>query len=245
MKNILITGGSKGIGLECVKRFHKNNWNVITCSRNRKVWQENLELFPELGSVDYVETDLSDDVAIDALFEHIENKYKYLNAAVNNASPKITSQGEFRNITTENLLSTLKSDFWSYVMCLKKELLLMSSGSHIVNISSVNGVKPCAGASMYSAAKHGLEGLTKSVAVEAIQHGIRVNAVAPGVTWTSRWEERANSNPDIREEVETKIPIKRFAVESEIVNAIEWLCNEQSSYVVGHTLVVDGGLSLI
>ena len=97
---------------------------------------------------------------------------------------------------------------------------------------------------MYSAAKHGLEGLTRSVALEAIQNGIRVNAVAPGVTWTSRWKERETSNPNIREEVEAEIPIKRFAIESEIVNAIEWLCHTKSSYVVGHTLVVDGGLSL-
>jgi NAD(P)-dependent dehydrogenase (short-subunit alcohol dehydrogenase family) len=97
---------------------------------------------------------------------------------------------------------------------------------------------------MYSAAKHGLEGLTRSVALEAIQHGIRINAVAPGVTWTSRWEERKNSSPNLREDVEAQIPIKRFAIESEIVNAIEWLCSAKSSYVVGHTLVVDGGLSL-
>jgi len=97
---------------------------------------------------------------------------------------------------------------------------------------------------MYSAAKHGLEGLTRSIALEAIQNGIRVNAVAPGVTWTSRWEERASSNPNVRGEIETQIPIKRFAIESEIVNAIEWLCDAKSSYVVGHTLVVDGGLSL-
>lgn len=244
MKNILITGGSRGIGLECVKRFNKNDWNVITCSRNRETWLDNLKNFPELENVDHVEIDLANDEDLKALFEYIGNKYKYLTAAVNNASPKIASQGEFKNIPTESLLSTLKSDFWSYVVCLKNELLLMTSGSCIVNISSVNGLRPCAGATMYSAAKHGLEGLTRSVALEAIQNGIRVNAVAPGVTWTSRWEERENSNPNIREEVETEIPIKRFAVEAEIVNAIEWLCNEKSSYVVGHTLVVDGGLSL-
>jgi NAD(P)-dependent dehydrogenase (short-subunit alcohol dehydrogenase family) len=242
--NILITGGSRGIGLECVKRFHKDGWNVITCSRNKKTWQENLNLFPDLCSVDYVEADVSDDRALNRLFEYIGSKYRYLDAAVNNASPKIISQGEFRGIPAEKLFGTLKSDFWSYVVCLQKELNLMDSGSCIVNVSSVNGFRPCPGAAMYSAAKHGLEGLTRSVALEAIQNGIRVNAVAPGVTWTSRWEERENSNPDIRKEVETEIPIKRFAVESEIVNAIEWLCNSKSSYVVGHTLVVDGGLSL-
>lgn len=244
MKNILITGGSRGIGLECVKRFHQDGWNVITCSRNKKTWLETLKLFPELCDVDYVETDVSDDGSLNRLFEYIGSKYGHLDAAVNNASPKIISQGTFREIPEEKLFSTLKSDFWSYVVCLKKELNLMDSGSCIVNVSSVNGLRPCPGAAMYSAAKHGLEGLTQSVALEAIQHGVRVNAVAPGVTWTSRWEERKNSNPNVREEIETQIPIKRFATESEIVNAIEWLCCVKSSYVVGHTLVVDGGLSL-
>jgi len=244
MKNILITGGSKGIGLECVKRFHKDGWSVITCSRNKKIWSENLKLFPELRNVDYVQMDVTDDGSLNKLFQHIGSKYGYLNAAINNASPRIISQGQFREITEDNLFSTLKSDFWSYVLCLQKELNLMDSGSCIVNVSSVNGLRPCPGAAMYSAAKHGLEGLTRSVALEAIQHGVRVNAVAPGVTWTPRWEERENSNPNIRREIETEIPIKRFAIESEIVNAIEWLCNPKSSYVVGHTLVVDGGLSL-
>lgn len=244
MKNILITGGSRGIGLECVKRFHKDGWNVITCSRNKNTWLGNLELFPELCDVDYVETDLSDDSSLNRLFEYITSKYSYLHAAINNASPKIISQGEFQRVPAENLFSTLKSDFWSYAICLQNELNLMDSGSCIVNVSSVNGLRPCPGAAMYSAAKHGLEGLTRSIALEAIQKGVRVNAVAPGVTWTSRWEERQNSNPNVREEIEIQIPIKRFAIESEIVNAIEWLCNAQSSYVVGHTLVVDGGLSL-
>lgn len=244
MKNILVTGGGRGIGFECVKRFHKNGWNVITCSRNKKTWLGNVKEFPELKNVDYVETDLSEDDAVKALYEYIGSNYKYLNAAVNNASPKIKSQGEFKNISTENLFSTLKSDFWSYVLCLKSELNLMGSGSCIVNVSSVNGLRPCPDAAMYSAAKHGLEGLTRSVALEAIQNGVRINAVAPGVTWTSRWKERENSNPNIRKEVEADIPIMRFAIESEIVNAIEWLCCEKSSYVVGHTLVVDGGLSL-
>lgn len=244
MKNILITGGSRGIGLECVKRFHQGGWNVITCSRSRETWLGNLKTFPELCSVDYVEADVSDDDSLNKLFEYIGSKYRHLDAAVNNASPKIVSQGEFRTLPTENLFSTLKSDFWSYVVCMQKELNLMGSGSCIVNVSSVNGLRPCPGAAMYSAAKHGLEGLTRSVALEAIQNGVRVNAVAPGVTWTSRWEERENGNPNIRKEIEAQIPIKRFAIESEIVNAIEWLCSSNSSYVVGHTLVVDGGLSL-
>jgi NAD(P)-dependent dehydrogenase (short-subunit alcohol dehydrogenase family) len=80
--------------------------------------------------------------------------------------------------------------------------------------------------------------------LEAVESGIKINAVAPGVTWTERWEIRKEENPNIKIEVEPLIPIKRFAMVSEIVDAIEWLNSDRSSYVIGHTLVVDGGLSL-
>lgn len=81
----------------------------------------------------------------------------------------------------------------------------MSKGASIVNVSSVNGIRPTPNAAMYSASKHALVGLTQSVALEAIKDGVRINSVASGVTWTPRWEERqASQNPSIRSEVEPK-----------------------------------------
>lgn len=97
---------------------------------------------------------------------------------------------------------------------------------------------------MYSACKHAMEGLTRSLAMDAIGRGIRINAVAPGVTWTPRWQEKQQTNPEIREEVSQLVPIQRFARSEEIVDAVMFLLSEQSSYIVGHSLVVDGGLSL-
>ena len=97
---------------------------------------------------------------------------------------------------------------------------------------------------MYSAAKHGIEGLTKSIALEAIKSDIRVNSIAPGVTWTPRWQQREQQQPNIKSEVETKVPIGRFALAEEIADAIEWLSSDKASYIVGHTLVIDGGISL-
>ena len=120
----------------------------------------------------------------------------------------------------------------------------MQSGSAIVNISSINGSRPTPGAAMYGAAKHGLEGLTRSVALEAIARGVRVNAVAPGVTWTPRWEKRVSDGRAVRSEIEQAVPLKRFATTEEIAAAVLWLTSSDASYVVGHTLVVDGGLSL-
>jgi len=121
----------------------------------------------------------------------------------------------------------------------------MSAGASVVNISSVNGLRPTPNAAMYSSAKHGLEGLTRSVALEAIEKGVRVNGVAPGVTWTPRWQERQRETPRIKEEVADVVPIKRFAEVEEIVDAIEFLSSGKANYIVGHTLVVDGGISLV
>jgi len=129
-------------------------------------------------------------------------------------------------------------------LCLRAELKLMGPGSSIVNLSSVNGLRPTPNASMYSASKHALEGLTRSVALESIGSGIRINAVAPGVTWTPRWEERQLENENIRSEVSQAVPMKRFGCTNEIVDAIEFLLSDKATYIVGHTLVVDGGLSL-
>ncbi|NUW67206.1 SDR family NAD(P)-dependent oxidoreductase [Vibrio coralliilyticus] len=244
MKTVLITGGSKGIGLEAVKMYASKGEQVITCARTMETWDDVIATNPELFSVDFQVVDISDRDQVEALFDYLTSEYGKLDIAINNASPKLESNGQFSEVDSDELYKTLVNDLWSHTLCLKHELLLMSEGASIVNISSINGIRPTPNASMYSATKHGLEGLTRSVALEAIKDGIRVNSVAPGVTWTPRWEERqASVNPNIRSEVESVVPIGRFAEPAEIVNAIEWLCSDQASYVVGHTLVVDGGLS--
>ena len=245
-KIVLITGGSKGIGLEAVRRFSAKGYAVITCSRNYENWHQAVATYPELSAVDYQEVDISDREQVATFFDYIKNNYGNLSISVNNASPKIESQGVYAEVSIDSLFSTVISDFWAHAMCLHYELNITEKGGSIVNISSVSGLRPTPDASMYSAAKHGIEGLTHSVALEAIKKEIRVNSVAPGVTWTPRWQQRmTDENFDLKEKVENSIPMKRFAKPEEIVNAIEWLSSDQASYVVGHTLVVDGGMSLV
>jgi NAD(P)-dependent dehydrogenase (short-subunit alcohol dehydrogenase family) len=245
-KIILITGGSKGIGLEAVRRFSRKGDQVITCSRNPENWNAVVNAQPELSNVDFQRIDISNREQVTDFFEYIRREYGYLDVSVNNASPKIESQGIFSEVSIDKLLNTVTNDFWGHVMCLKHELKLTRKGGSIVNVSSINGFRPLANAAVYAAAKHGIEGLTRSVALEAIKDGIRINSVAPGVTWTPRWQERIEDGKiDSREPIEKQVPINRFAQPKEVVNAIEWLSSDQASYVVGHTLVVDGGLSLI
>ncbi len=244
MKTALVTGGSKGIGLETTLRLVRSGHQVVTCSRSEDSWKKCLSRYPELAGVDYQVVDLNEDTQIASLFVHIEKHYGKLDIAVNNASPTVVSAGVFHQVESQSLQSTLHSDFWSHAICLKHEIKLMSGGGSIVNISSVNGFRPTPNAAMYSAAKHALEGLTRSLALENIHSGIRINAVAPGITWTPRWQARETDSPGIREAAEEMVPMKRFAEAREIVDAIEFLISDQASYILGHTLVVDGGLSL-
>lgn len=244
MKKILVTGGSKGIGLECVKNFLAQGWHVICCSREISTWNKNKEKFPELQKVEYYACDVANENDVATMFNTIKKNHGDLDAAINNASPKLASSGNFDVVKIDSMRETLESDLWSVVLCLKYELDLIKENGSIVNVTSINGIRPIPGAAMYGASKHAVESLTKSIALEAVSNNIRVNSVAPGVTWTPRWDARAEDNPNIRQDVEEIVPIKRFADPTEIVNAIDWLISDKSSYVVGHTLVVDGGLSL-
>jgi len=241
----LVTGGSKGIGLETVSRLITLGYQVITCSRNRETWQDVVALNSILDQVDYLQLDISLEPDRDRLFSHIKMQYGHLDVTVNNASPKLESLGKFETRQSNELEHTMMQDFWAHAECLRKALALMTEGSAVVNISSINGLRATPNAAMYSACKHAIEGLTRSVAIEAIEKGVRVNAVAPGVTWTPRWQERAKNEPEIRANVSAQVPAKRFAMESEVVDAIEFLISKKASYIVGHTLVVDGGLSVI
>ncbi|EOC1766421.1 SDR family NAD(P)-dependent oxidoreductase [Vibrio fluvialis] len=244
MKAALVTGGSKGIGLEMVLRLLALGYQVITCSRNPTIWQQAVAHYPQLESVDYSALDIADEQAVIRFFGTIDARYGKLDVAVNNASPALVSRGAYETVADYLLKDTLNQDFWAQALCLKYELGLMSSGASIVNISSVNGLRPTPNAAMYSAAKHALEGLTRSLALENIAQGIRINAVAPGVTWTPRWDERQLEVPSIRDDVSAVVPMERFARPDEIVDAVEFLISAKASYIVGHTLVVDGGLSL-
>ncbi|HHX8296355.1 TPA: SDR family NAD(P)-dependent oxidoreductase [Vibrio diabolicus] len=244
MKIALVTGGSKGIGLYSVLRLVKQGYKVITCSRSKDIWLDVIQKYPELKSADYQSVDISDEQQLDGLFAHIADHYGKLDVAVNNASPALASRGYLPQVDVSLLKDTLHVDFLCQALCLRSELQLMKAGASIVNVSSVNGLRPTPNASMFSAAKHALEGLTRSVALESIKSGIRINAVAPGVTWTPRWEERQLENSNIRADVSDVVPINRFGEIDEVVNAIEFLLSDKASYIVGHTLVVDGGLSL-
>lgn len=248
-KIALVTGGSEGIGLATVVQLVAKGATVITCGRSSAKWAAAVTQFPALVDVDFQAVDLTQAESLKSWFAGVQQRYGRLDIAVNNFASGNRGVGTFVDIAEDDVSAALHGALRAPMACLQAEIALMignKSGASIVNVSSVNGLRATPGAAIYSAAKHGMEGLSKSLALEVISHGIRVNAVAPGVTLTPSWQARiaAAESPDaMKSSVEALVPLQRFAAPDEIANAIIWLCSDAASYVVGHTLVVDGGLS--
>jgi NAD(P)-dependent dehydrogenase (short-subunit alcohol dehydrogenase family) len=237
-KTLILTGASRGIGHATVKRFSSAGWRVITCSRHA---------FPEncpwaAGPEDHIQVDLSDpddtDRAIAEMKERIVGGK--LHALVNNAgiSPKADDGGRLTTLTTDratwrhvfevNLFATI----W-LARGLRAELTAAQGA--IVNVTSIAGgrVHPFAGAA-YSTSKAALAALTREMASDFGPLGVRVNAIAPGEIDT------AILSPGTEKIVET-IPLRRLGLPEEVAKAIYYLCTEQSSYVTGAELHINGG----
>lgn len=240
-KTLILTGASRGIGHATVKRFSSAGWRVITCSRHA---------FPEdcpweAGPEDHIQVDLADAAntlqAIEEMRARLKDQGARLHALVNNAgiSPKGTEGARFNAINTplEDWQTVFQVNFFSPVL-LARGLLeeLKSAQGAVVNVSSIAGsrVHPFAGAA-YATSKAALAALTREMAADFGPLGVRVNAISPGEIDT------AILSPGTDKIVEEQIPMRRLGEPEEVAKAIYFLCSEQSSYVTGSELHINGG----
>jgi NAD(P)-dependent dehydrogenase (short-subunit alcohol dehydrogenase family) len=239
-KTIVLTGASRGIGHATVKRFSRDGWRVITCSR-----QDFAENCPwPAGPEDHIKLDLSDPEDVGAAVAEIRHRLEpeggTLNALVNNAaiSPKLDGGARMNSIDTPMHVwrEVFQVNFFAPIMLARglfKELAA-AKGS-IVNVTSIVGsrVHPFAGTA-YATSKAALASLTREMAADFGPHGIRVNAIAPGEIDT------AILSPGTDKIVET-IPLRRLGSTAEVADIIYFLCSPQSSYVTGSEIHINGG----
>ena len=238
-KTLILTGASRGIGHATVKRFSSAGWRVITCSRHA---------FPEdcpweAGPEDHMQIDLSDFQALPDSINILRSKLAQggLNALVNNAaiSPKEPSGNRLDSISTEmdDWRHVFRVNFFAPIMLARglfKEL--KRSNGTIVNVTSIAGVRvhPFAGTA-YATSKAALASLTREMAADFGPHGIRVNAIAPGEIKTSIL------SPSTEEQLIPEIPMRRLGTPEEVAKTIYFLCSDQSSYVNGAEIHINGG----
>jgi len=237
---LVLTGASRGIGHATVKRFSREGWRVITCSR-----QAFAEDCPwPAGPDDHIKVDLSDQedvgIAVSEIRHRLEANGGKLTALVNNAgiSPKLGTGGRMNSIDTPMHVwrDVFQVNFFAPIMLARglfKELA--ATRGSIVNVTSIVGsrVHPFAGTA-YATSKAALASLTREMAADFGPHGIRVNAIAPGEIDT------AILSPGTDKIVET-IPLRRLGSTAEVANTIFFLCSDQASYVTGGELHINGG----
>ncbi len=240
-KTLILTGASRGIGHATVKRFASAGWRVITCSRQS--FPENCPW--EMGPEDHIQVDLSnaEDTlrAIAEMRRRLEAQGSRLNALVNNAgiSPKGPEGARLGSIDTalDDWQTVFQVNFFAPIM-LARGLIdeLERAKGAVVNVTSIAGgrVHPFAGAA-YATSKAALAGLTREMAHDFGPRGIRVNAISPGEIDTSIL------SPGTEKIVREQIPMRRLGEPEEVAKAIYFLCTDQSSYVNGAELHINGG----
>ncbi|HEX4160370.1 MAG TPA: glucose 1-dehydrogenase [Rhizomicrobium sp.] len=241
---VLITGALSGIGRAAAVSFAKAGHRVVVSGRKQDAGQALAGELRALGAeTEFVPADMRQEDDVRRLVDETVKRFGRLDVAVNNAGTE-GRPGPITDETAENYAATFDTNVLGVILSMKHEVRIMKeqgSGS-IINISSTYGHEGAPGASVYVASKHAVEGLTKSVAREVAQSGIRVNAVAPGPTDTGMLT-RFTGTPDGKTALVTTVPMGRLGLTEELANAIVFIASDEASFITGHVLNVDGGKS--
>jgi NAD(P)-dependent dehydrogenase (short-subunit alcohol dehydrogenase family) len=234
----LVTGAARGIGLATAKRFLADGWRVALLDIDAENLARTVKALDASDRVLELAADVSDAVAVNAAVAQIGSRFQRLDAVVNNAGIAVfktalaTTPEEWARVLAVNLSGP-------FLVTLAAAPLLREQGGAVVNITSISGLRASTLRVAYGTSKAGLAHLTKQLAVELASAGIRVNAVAPGPVDTAM--AKAVHSPEIRADYHDVIPLNRYGLESEIAEAVYFLCTERSSYITGQVLAVDGG----
>ena len=241
---VIVTGGSRGLGLAIAKDLLRHGYRVAACSRNPTSDEEELlARYGPDGVFFWQACELGKEAEEQALFDAVLAwaGMSGLYALVNNAG--IVREGvlaTFPNVDSERILQVNLLSAMRLTRLALRVLLQQSRSGRVINISSIVGLRGYTGLAAYAASKAGMDGMTRSLAREIGRRGITVNSVAPGYLET---ELSANLNEDQRRQIINRTPLGRLGKTSDVVPVVRFLLSDEAGYITGQTLVVDGGIS--
>jgi len=246
-KVALVTGGSSGIGKATALAFASEGARVVIASRRQELGEQVVNDIRAAGSeAIWIKTDVSQAAQVEALIKQVIDTYGRLDYAFNNGASGGRG-GWTAEIQEQDWDQTIDGYLKSVWLCMKYEIaeMLKTGGGAIVNNSSVDGQRAFPMDAVYSAAKHGVIGLTKSAAMQYAAKGIRINAVCPGWIRTPLTEDILVHDPQAEAQMILHQPIGRLGKAEEVAQAVVWLCSDKASLVVGTALAVDGGYLIV
>ena len=240
---VLIIGALTGIGRATALAFAHEGVRVVISGRREEAGNKLVAELRSLGAeAEFLRSDVRHEDDVRSLVDQTVARFGRLDVAVNNAGTE-GKPGPVTEQSAESYAATFDTNVLGTLLSMKHELRVMQAQGHgsIVNLSSTTGSKAVPGASVYTASKHAVEGLTKSAALEAAVFGVRVNAVAPGPIETEMLN-RFTGSAERKAGLIAGVPLKRSGTPEEIAQTALFLAADESSFVTGSSLAVDGGL---
>jgi NAD(P)-dependent dehydrogenase (short-subunit alcohol dehydrogenase family) len=241
---VLITGALTGIGRAAAVAFAKKGAKVVIAGRRDDAGNALVKELRAFGSeAEFINADVRKEDDVRAMVDKAVARFGRVDVAVNNAATE-GHGGPITDQTAESFAATFETNVLGVILSMKHEVRVMQAqgSGNIINISSTYGHKGAANASLYAGAKHAVEGITRSVALETVKSGIRVNSVAPGPIDTGMLT-RFTRTPENKAALVTTVPMDRLGLPEEVANAIVFIASDEASFITGHVLNVDGGKS--
>ncbi|HTR63768.1 MAG TPA: SDR family oxidoreductase [Candidatus Binataceae bacterium] len=245
-KVAIITGAASGIGRAASLVFAREGARVVAADLSQEGGAQTVRLIREQGgAAEFVICDVAKAADADALIAAAVKHYGRIDCAFNNAgiAGTQTRTADYTEDEWDRIMAVNLKGVWLCMRAEIRQFLAQRSPGAIVNTASAAGLVASHSMPAYTAAKHGVVGLTKCAAVEYARQGIRVNDVCPGVVDTPLVEGMVAGKPKLAERLDQVEPVGRKARPQEIAEAVVWLCSDGASFVTGASMSVDGGLT--
>ena len=238
-KTAFISGASRGIGEAIAITLSKEYNVIINYAHSEEGARAVLAQCDLEGHHKMIQCDISDGEQVKAMLEEIVKEYGHLDVVVNNAG--ITKDNLLLRMSDADFDDVIRVNLKGTYNCIRHvaRIMMKQKSGAIVNMASVVGLCGNMGQANYAASKGGVIALTKSCAKELASRGIRVNAVAPGFIATAMTDKLADS---VKESALASIPMKKFGAVQDVANVVKFLCSEDSTYITGQVIAVDGGM---